>query len=88
MSKFQTKTIKKLKAKGWKVLKTIRLNESGYPDLIALRQGVTIFVECKEKKDTLKPLQKFRLNELKENGFDAFVEHDGKYSELDNYLKK
>ena len=87
-SKFQTKTINKLKAKGWKVLKIIRLNESGYPDLIALRQGVTIFIECKEKKDTLKPLQQFRVNELKQNGFEAFVEQDGKYSELDDYLQK
>ena len=87
-SKFQTKTINKLKSKGWKVLKIIRLNESGYPDLIALRQGVTIFIECKEKKDTLKPLQQFRVNELKQNGFEAFVEQDGKYSELDDYLQK
>lgn len=87
MSKFQTKTIKKLKSKGWKVLKTIRLNESGYPDLICMRQGVTVWVECKEKNDTLKPLQAFRINELKQNGFDAFVEQDGKYSELDEYLK-
>jgi Holliday junction resolvase len=87
MSKFQTKTIKKLKSKGWKVLKTIRLSESGYPDLICMREGVTIWVECKEAKDTLKPLQAFRIKELKENGFNAFVEHDGKYSELDEYLK-
>jgi len=88
MSKFQTKTINKLKKKGWKVLKTIRLNESGYPDLICMRQGVTIWVECKEKNDTLKPLQQFRINELKKNGFNAFVEQDGKESELDDYLTK
>jgi Holliday junction resolvase len=88
MSKFQTKTINKLKKNGWKVLKVIRLNESGYPDLIALKEGVAIFIECKEKKDTLKPLQKFRIQELKENGFNAFVEQDGKFSELDNFLKK
>jgi len=87
MSKFQAKTIKKLKSKGWTVLKTIRLNESGYPDLICMLNGVTIWVECKEEKDTLKPLQLFRINELKKNGFNAFVEHDGKYSELDEYLK-
>lgn len=88
MSKFQTKTINKLKKNGWKVLKVIRLNESGYPDLIALKEGVAIFVECKEKKDTLKPLQQFRIQELKEKGFNAFVEQDGKFSELDNFLKK
>lgn len=85
-SKFQTKTIKKLKAKGWKVLKTIRLNESGYPDLIAMRNGVTMWIECKEANDTLKPIQAHRIKELKENGFNAFVEQDGKTSELDNYI--
>ena len=87
MSKFQTKTIKKLKSYGWKVLKTIRLNESGFPDLLALRNGVAIWVEVKEANDTLKPLQKYRLKELNELGFWAFVEQDGKPSELDNFLK-
>ena len=86
-SKFQTKTIKRLKAKGWKVLKVIRLNESGYPDLLCMRNGVTIWVEVKEAKDTLKPLQKFRMTELNELGFLAFLEIDGKPSELDDYLK-
>ena len=87
MSKFQKKTINKLRKQGWKVLKVIRLNESGFPDLMCLRNGVTIWVECKEKKDTLKPLQQFRINELKELGFEAFIEHDGKESELDIFLK-
>ena len=87
MSNFQTKTINKLKAKGWKVIKLIRLSESGYPDLLALKNGVTIFVECKEAKDTLKPLQDYRIEELKKLGFDAFVEQDGKESELDKYLQ-
>lgn len=88
MSKFQTKTINKLKKNGWKVLKVIRLNESGYPDLIALKDGKAVFIECKEKNDTLKPLQAFRIKELTENGFTAFTEQDGKKSILDDYLKK
>ena len=88
MSKYQTKTINKLKSKGWTVLKTIRLNESGYPDLICMLNGVTIWVEVKEVNDTIKPLQEFRIKQLKKNGFEAFVEHDGKASELDDYLKK
>jgi len=88
MSNFQTKTIKKLKSNGWKVLKMIRLNESGFPDLIALKDGKAIFVECKEKKDTLKPLQAFRIKELKELGFTAFTEQDGKKSQLDSFLSK
>jgi len=88
MSKFQTKTINKLKKKGWKVLKIIRLNESGYPDLMALKEGEAIFIECKEKNDTLKPLQQLRIKELNKLGFHSFVEQDGKESELDSFLKK
>ena len=88
MSKHQTKTKNKLIKNGWRVIKLIRLSESGYPDLLALKNGVTIFVECKEVKDTLKPLQAYRIEELKQLGFDAFVEQDGKESELDKYLNK
>ena len=88
MSKFQTKTINKLKANGWKVIKLIRLSESGFPDLVALKNGISIFVECKEANDTLKFLQAYRIAELKKLGFDAFVEQDGKESELDKYLNK
>jgi len=33
-----------------------------------------LFIECKEKKDTLKPLQKFRIKQLKELGFDAYCD--------------
>ena len=87
-SKFQTKTINLLSSKGWKVLKVIRLSENGYPDLLALKDGQAIWVECKEKNDTLKPLQKLRIKELQKLGFKAFVEQDGKPSELQVYLKQ
>lgn len=72
-SKFQTKIKKELEAKGYKIVKLIRLSENGYPDLMALKDGETIFVECKEKNDTLKPLQKFRIDELINNGFEAYA---------------
>jgi len=87
-SKHQTKTIELLKVKGWKVLNIVRLGESGFPDLLALKNGVAIWVECKEATDTLKPLQQYRLNELQKLGFKTFVEQDGKESELKKYLNK
>jgi len=86
-SKFQNKTIKLLSSKGWKVLKVIRLSENGYCDLLALKDGQAIWVECKEANDTLKPLQKLRIKELQKLGFKAFVEQDGKPSELTHYLE-
>ena len=38
----------------------------------------TIFIEVKEAKDTLKPLQKLRIDELNKLGFNAFCLQDGK----------
>jgi hypothetical protein len=87
-SKQQNKTIKLLKSKGWTVLNVIRLGNNGYTDLMCLKNGVTIWVESKEKWDTLKPLQKLRIKELRDNGFRCFVEQDGKPSELQPYLEQ
>lgn len=79
MSKFQTKIIKNYEAMGYLVLKTIRLNVNGYPDLLAMKPNEpTIFIEIKEVKDTLKPLQKLRIDQLNQKGFVAFCLQDGK----------
>jgi len=54
------------------VLKNIRLNKSGFPDLQCLKNGVTIWIEVKEENDRLSELQKLRIKQLRRNGFDAF----------------
>ena len=77
-SSFQSKIIKEYEAKGYLVLKLIRLNLNGFPDLMCLRDGNVIFIESKEANDTLKPLQEKRIKELKRIGFDAFVMKDAK----------
>jgi hypothetical protein len=79
MSKFQSKIIKEYEDKGYLVLKTIRLNVNGYPDLLCLKSNEpTIFIEIKEKKDDLKPLQELRIDELNKLGFKAFCLQDSK----------
>jgi Holliday junction resolvase len=78
MSKFQNKIIKEYKAKGWIVIKTIKLSDSGYPDLFLFKDGKAIFIEVKEKTDTLKELQKIRIDQLINKGFDAFCLQDTK----------
>lgn len=79
MSKFQSKLIKEYEDKGYLVLKTIRLNVNGYPDLLAMKPNEpTIFIEVKEVKDTLKPLQKLRIDKLNQKGFKAICIQDGK----------
>lgn len=75
---FQTKFIKEMENKGYLVLKTIRLNKTGFPDVIMLKSGKTTFVELKEGNDTLKPLQKARIDELRKQGFEAYCLHDKK----------
>lgn len=77
-SKYQTRIIREYTKKGYKVLNVIRLSENGYPDLIALKDGKAIFIECKEGNDTLKPLQKLRIEELRRLGFEAFCTQDTK----------
>ena len=77
-SKFQTKTIKKYEKAGYIVVNLIKTNKNGITDLMCLKAGVTIFIECKELSDTLKPLQKFRIDELIKQGFNAFCLQDKK----------
>jgi Holliday junction resolvase len=73
-SKHQSKVINEYKKKGYYVINLIKTNKNGIPDLLCLKDGEKpLFIECKELKDTLKPLQKFRIDELKSLGFDAFV---------------
>jgi hypothetical protein len=72
-SSFQSKIIKDYEAKGYLVLKLIRLNLNGFPDLLCLKDGKAIFIESKEENDTLKPLQEFRIQQLKDLGFEAFT---------------
>jgi len=73
-SKHQTKLIKEYKAKGYYVINLIKTNKNAIPDLLCLKAGeVPLFVESKEKADTVKPLQQFRIDELNKLGFNAIV---------------
>ena len=79
MSKFQTKIINQYKKNGWTVLNIIKLSDSGFPDLLFMKQGeIDTWIECKEGKDTLKEMQKYRIDELNKLGKLAFCLHDTK----------
>ena len=78
MSRYQTKIIKEYEKQGFIVLKNIRLNKSGFPDLQCLKDGKVKFIECKEKKDILSELQKLRIDQLINEGFEAFCLQDEK----------
>jgi len=78
MSKYQSHLIKKFTSEGFLVLNVVKLSVAGYPDLILLKDGEATFVEVKEGRDTLKPLQKYRIDELKKQGFEAYCCHKTK----------
>lgn len=71
-STYQNKIKKQMEQKGYKVVSVIKLSQNGFPDLLCMKDGRSVWIECKEKNDTLKPLQKYRIDELINNGFDAY----------------
>lgn len=78
MSKFQTKVIKEYEKNGYYVINLIKTNKNGIPDLLAIKDGKVKFIECKQGGDTIKELQKYRIDELRKQGFEAFCIHDTK----------
>lgn len=74
--KVQTKRIKDLEAEGYYVIKLIKTNKNGIPDLIALHpdNGI-LFSEVKRADGRLSALQEYRIKELKEKGFNVEVHY-------------
>ena len=78
-SVFQNKVIAEYESKGYTVINVIKFSENGWPDLQCLKKGEPdTWIECKEGKDTLKPLQKYRIRQLRKLGKIAFCLHDTK----------
>jgi Holliday junction resolvase len=73
-SKHQSRVIKKMESDGWLVVNLIKTSKNGIPDLLCLRNGVAKFIECKEKNDSVKPLQQYRIDQLIAMGFEAIVD--------------
>ena len=65
----QSKRIKQLEAEGYYVLKLIKTNKNGIPDLLAIPPGCQVlFSEVKKPNGKLSKLQEYRIKELKEHG--------------------
>lgn len=75
-STHQAKIIKKLKSDGWFVIKIIQASPNGLPDLIALKPKEVKFIEVKGKKTVVSELQKYRIKELLNLGFDATISRE------------
>ncbi len=70
----QSKRIKELESQGYYVLKLIKTNKNGIPDLVALHPEYGIeFYEIKTKKGKASKLQEYRMKELRQYGFTAEI---------------
>jgi Holliday junction resolvase len=70
----QTKRIKQLESEGYYVLKLVKTNKNGIPDILAIPPNTkVIFSEVKTPKGKVSELQKYRLKELEKYGFTTEV---------------
>jgi Holliday junction resolvase len=83
-SAIQSNIKKKLEADGWIVVKLIKTSMNGIPDLMCLKEGEVKFIEVKQPKGIISPIQQYVIDTLRINGFD--VEIWTKYKE--NYERK
>ena len=73
-STIQAKRIKQLEAEGYYVIKLIKTNKNGIPDLIAIpKDSKVLFSEIKTEKGKLSKLQEYRLKELNDHGIETEV---------------
>jgi len=64
----QKKRIDQLEADGWYVIKLIKTNKNGIPDLVAIKKDDVLFVEVKKPNGVVSKLQEYRLKELEKYG--------------------
>ena len=68
--KIQKKRIDQLEAEGYYVIKLIKTNKNGIPDIIAIPPNAPVlFSEVKTPKGRVSKIQEYRLKELKKYGF-------------------
>ena len=65
----QAKRIKQLEADGYYVIKLIKTNKNGIPDLVAIPPNCgVIFSEVKKPSGRMSAIQEYRLKELDKHG--------------------
>jgi Holliday junction resolvase len=70
----QSKRIKELEAQGYYVIKLVKTNKNGIPDLIAIPPNSNVlFSEIKRPQGKVSKLQEYRLKELDDYGFNTEI---------------
>lgn len=72
-SKIQSRIIKRYEQQGYMVVKLVLTNKAGIPDLLLLKDGKASFIEVKRPKCKPRPLQLYRMEQLKKQGFEVQV---------------
>lgn len=72
-SQIQSKIIKHLEGRGYFVIKLMRTNINGVPDLLAIKDGRAWFYEVKREGGVVSEMQKFRIKQLTSFGCIAKV---------------
>ena len=80
----QAKKIKELEENGYYVIKLVKTNKNGIPDVVAIHgQTEAFFIEVKKPDGVESKLQKFRAKELESQGIRSYVVYG-----YDDYLNK
>ena len=70
----QSRLIKELEGKGYYVIKLVKTNKNGIPDLIAIPKNSDVeFIEVNRRNGKVSPLQEYRIKELIKHGVKAIV---------------
>lgn len=69
----QKKITTQFEAHGYFVVKLIKTNRNGIPDLLAVKENRAIFVEVKQEHGKLSEIQRYRINELRNKKIECYV---------------
>jgi len=69
----QKKITTQLEAHGYFVVKLIKTNRNGIPDLLAVKENRAIFIEVKQEHGKLSEIQRYRINELRNKKIECYV---------------
>jgi len=72
-SVIQSKIINEAKKNGYLVLKVVKCNITGYPDLTLFKDNLTLFIEVKNEKGIQSEIQKYVQKQLESKGFKYFI---------------
>lgn len=79
-SKIQASVIRNLERSGWLVVKIIQSTKNGWPDLQAVKNGLTVYIEVKDIGKNPDPLQLVRHRDLQKAGAFVYVTDDKKFN--------